>query len=263
MRKELIERLRAYASTSLAPALMAQAADMLEADAQQSDQITGLQVAIRNLTEQPAAPQEPYELDQCDVERAKRCLEALRVVLGIDSPETRGWAPIVQQEARRAIDRALAALVEQTAQIQRLKSSVPQEPVRNDMSIQLLERLIKTLTNLGYATPEGGIEAFNADLPTQLYHLCFGVDRVLSALKTAVPQEPVAILNHAHGVHAIRSVNIAGLPDGEYKLFAAPQPQPRLTDAEILTLWAQTYVERGTSGIEFARVIEAKVRGEA
>lgn len=33
MRKELIERLRAYASTSLAPALMAQAADMLEADA--------------------------------------------------------------------------------------------------------------------------------------------------------------------------------------------------------------------------------------
>ncbi len=103
--------------------------DMLEADAQQSDQITGLQVAIRNLTEQPAAPQEPYELDQCDVERAKRCLEALRVVLGIDSPETRGWAPIVQQEARRAIDRALAALVEQTAQIQRLKSSVPQEPV--------------------------------------------------------------------------------------------------------------------------------------
>lgn len=141
--------------------------------------------------------------------------------------------------------------------------AVPQEPVRNDMSIQLLERLIKTLTNLGYATPEGGIEAFNADLPTQLYHLCFGVDRVLSALKTAVPQEPVAILNHAHGVHAIRSVNIAGLPDGEYKLFAAPQPQPRLTDAEILTLWAQTYVERGTSGIEFARAIEKKVRGEA
>jgi hypothetical protein len=42
-------------------------------------------------------------------------------------------------------------------------------------------------------------------------------------------------------------------------LFAAPPPQPRLTDAEILTLWAQTYVERGTSGIEFARVIEAAV----
>ena len=78
----------------------------------------------------------------------------------------------------------------------------------------------------------------------------------------AVPQEPVAILNHAHGLHAIRSVKLDGLPDGEYKLYAAPQ-RPRLTDEEILTLWAQTYVERGTSGIEFARSIERKVRGEA
>lgn len=37
-------------------------------------------------------------------------LQSLRVVLGIDSPETRGWAPLVQQEARRAIDCALAVL---------------------------------------------------------------------------------------------------------------------------------------------------------
>lgn len=44
---------------------------------------------------------------------------------------------------------------------------------------------------------------------------------------------------------------------------ASSQQRPRLTDAEILTLWAQTYVERGTSGIEFARAIEKKVRGEA
>lgn len=142
--------------------------------------------------------------------------------------------------------------------------AVPQEPVRNDMSIQLLERLIKTLTNLGYATPEGGIEAFNADLPTQLYHLCFGVDRVLSALKTVVPQEPVAILNHAHGVHAIRSVNIAGLPDGEYKLYAAPQPQPRLTDEEIEDFAdASTGYSRMVDIKYFARAIEKKVRGEA
>ena len=154
------------------------------------------------------------------------------------------------------------------------KPAVPQEPVRNDMSIQLLERLIKTLTNLGYATPEGGIEAFNADLPTQLYHLCFGVDRVLSALKTAVPQEPVAYLAWRDGKpcwegddcvceHAVYPVDHdddrTSMP-----VYLAPHPQqPRLTDAEILTLWAQTYVERGTSGIEFARVIEAKVRGEA
>lgn len=31
-------------------------------------------------------------------------LKSLRVLLGIDSPETRGWAPAVQQEARRTID---------------------------------------------------------------------------------------------------------------------------------------------------------------
>ena len=154
-----------------------------------------------------------------------------------------------------------------------MQPAVPQEPVRNDMSIQLLERLIKTLTNLGYATPEGGIEAFNADLPTQLYHLCFGVDRVLSALKTAVPQEPVAW--QYRGRPAVNREwgewhTVGHKPKGPEctrfmmrPLFAAPQPQPRLTDAEILTLWAQTYVERGTSGIEFARVIEAKVRGEA
>ena len=151
--------------------------------------------------------------------------------------------------------------------------AVPQEPVRNDMSIQLLERLIKTLTNLGYATPEGGIEAFNADLPTQLYHLCFGVDRVLSALKTAVPQEPVAW--QYRGRPAVNREwgewhTVGHKPKGPEctrfmmrPLFAAPPPQPRLTDAEILTLWAQTYVERGTSGIEFARSIERKVRGEA
>lgn len=39
-----------------------------------------------------------------------RRLQGLRVVLGIDSPETRGWAPAIQQEARRVVDAAIAAL---------------------------------------------------------------------------------------------------------------------------------------------------------
>lgn len=39
-----------------------------------------------------------------------RRLRSLRVVLGIDSPETRGWAPAARQEARRTIDAAIAAL---------------------------------------------------------------------------------------------------------------------------------------------------------
>jgi len=48
--------------------------------------------------------------DNILTDRAVRGLQALRIVLGIDSPETRGWAPVVQQEARQAIDRALTAL---------------------------------------------------------------------------------------------------------------------------------------------------------
>ena len=36
--------------------------------------------------------------------------------------------------------------------------------------------------------------------------------------------------------------------------------KPKLTDAQILVLWEQTYVQRGTSGIEFARAIEREVR---
>ena len=77
-------------------------------------------------TEQPTPPAVVLSTAQLDhdPERANRCLEALRVVLGIDSPETRGWAPIVQQEARRAIDRALAALAEQSAQIEQLSDAV-------------------------------------------------------------------------------------------------------------------------------------------
>jgi hypothetical protein len=35
-------------------------------------------------------------------------LKSLRVVLSIDSPETRGWSPAVQQSARRALDRAVS-----------------------------------------------------------------------------------------------------------------------------------------------------------
>ena len=77
----------------------------------------------------------------------------------------------------------------------------------------------------------------------------------------AVPQEPVAILNHAHGLHAIRSVKLDGLPDGEYKLYAAPQ-RPRLTDAEIDAL-AEWHALDFMTYMPFARAIEKKVRGEA
>lgn len=53
-------------------------------------------------------------------------------------------------------------------------------PASADIPLALLERLSKTLINLGYATPEGGMEAFNAQLETQMYHLCSGVDSLLA-----------------------------------------------------------------------------------
>ena len=85
---------------------------------------------------------------------------------------------------------------------------------------------------------------------------------MLEADEPVVPQEPVAwyeynadldawFLAYGHNPKAKTRPLVFG--------DASPQQRPRLTDEEILTLWAQTYVERGTSGIEFARVIEAAV----
>ena len=91
-------------------------------------------------------------------------------------------------------------------------------------------------------------------------------DMLEADVQPAVPQEPVAwyeynadldawFLAYGHSPKAKTRPLVFG--------DAAPQQRPRLTDAEILALWAQTYVERGTSGIEFARAVEKKVRGEA
>ena len=42
------------------------------------------------------------------------------------------------------------------------------------------------------------------------------------AIRELESQEPVAILNHAHGVHTFRNVNLKGLPDGEYLVYTHP-----------------------------------------
>jgi hypothetical protein len=52
--------------------------------------------------------------------QARDGLLNVRTLLGIHSPEVRGWSPAVQQHARRAIDLAIAALTAQAA---------PSEPV--------------------------------------------------------------------------------------------------------------------------------------
>lgn len=56
----------------------------------------------------------------------------------------------------------------------------------HDLPLDLLERLSKTLINLGYSTPEGGMEHFGARIESQLYNLCRGIDSIL-AQQVAVP----------------------------------------------------------------------------
>ena len=62
----------------------------------------------------------------------------------------------------------------------------PPAKAQHDLPLELLERLSKTLTNLGYSTPEGGMEHFGARIESQLYNLCRGVDSIL-AQQVAVP----------------------------------------------------------------------------
>lgn len=57
------------------------------------------------------------------------------------------------------------------------------------LSLDLLERLSKTLTRLGYATPEGGMEHFNADLTNQLYNLCRAVDSLFDREQPPAPSD--------------------------------------------------------------------------
>ena len=62
-------------------------------------------------------------------------------------------------------------------------------PPSQALSLDLLERLSKTLTRLGYATPEGGMEHFNADLANQLYSLCRAVDSLFDREQPPAPSE--------------------------------------------------------------------------
>ena len=64
----------------------------------------------------------------------------------------------------------------------------PVEPSQA-LSLDLLERLSKTLTRLGYATPEGGMEHFNADLTNQLYNLCRAVDSLFDREQPPAPSD--------------------------------------------------------------------------
>ena len=67
-----------------------------------------------------------------------------------------------------------------------------------DLSLDLLERLSKTLTRLGYATPEGGMEHFNADLANQLYNLCRAVDNIFDRVQPSQAVEHCLWARNGH-----------------------------------------------------------------
>jgi len=141
---------------------------------------------------------------------------------------------------------------------------------------------------LGVASLSDSFESAKQKLGELIaWHVAVATDPAVNgglSLQPAVPQEPVAWKTDISSgklrfTIGVQTFTIYYTVDDKEELkwmqeqlnialsrLAAPQPQPqrpRLTDAEILALWAQTYVERGTSGIEFARAVEKKVRGEA
>ena len=86
--------------------------------------------------------------------------------------------------------------------------------------------------------------------------------REVQRLGHEIEQEPVAILNHAHGVHTFRNVKLKGLPDGEYLVYIHP-PQRTwvdLTDEDIGDAYVAWDDTNGASFADFARAIEAKLK---
>ena len=105
------------------------------------------------------------------------------------------------------------------------------------LSLELLERLSKTLTNLGYSTPEGGMEHFGAQIESQLYNLCRGVDSILAQQVVVptgwalVPIEPTpAILD---------AMSSSGWKTACYKaMLAAAQGVKLVTKKDSKTDWS-------------------------
>jgi hypothetical protein len=86
----------------------------------------------------------------------------------------------------------------------------PVQPDDNGITVDLLERLKATLTKLGYATPEGGLEVFGARLPEQLYNLCRAVDGLLKAALAQPEQKDAARYQHIKGMARAMSLDMGG-----------------------------------------------------
>jgi hypothetical protein len=96
-------------------------------------------------------------------------------------------------------------------------------------------------------------------------------DEIHMALSTPpATVQPLAILNHAHGVYAFRSVNLQGLPDGEYQVYttapAAQKPWIGLTDEDVAVVLTgdsslSTRLDELTpSWVDLVRAVEAKLK---
>jgi hypothetical protein len=86
-------------------------------------------------------------------------------------------------------------------------------------------------------------------------------EKAIAALKERVAQpeqEPVAIFNHAHGVHTFRNVNLKGLPDGEYLVFTHP-PQ-RIKPPAWFPAVENILNEYGLQAIDFVADFKAAMK---
>jgi hypothetical protein len=129
---------------------------------------------------------------------------------------------MTKDEAWEMIDSALdhSYSEKDVMKIKEALAQPEQEPTANKITVDLLERLEVTLTNLGYATPEGGLEAFNAGLATQLYNLCQAVDGLLEKALAQPAQKPFTYYDPVRD--AIRPFK----SDGDISLYTTPPAQP-------------------------------------
>jgi hypothetical protein len=82
------------------------------------------------------------------------------------------------------------------------------------MTIEAMKQALEALTYIHTETSQ--------DEDELIHH---AITSLCQAIAEAEKQEPVAILNHAHGVHVFRNVKLNGLPDGEYSVYTHPQPK--------------------------------------
>ena len=105
------------------------------------------------------------------------------------------------------LNTALAATAPDTA--------VPAQFQATDLGLDLLLRLRKALVTLGYATDDS-IETFGANIETNLYDLCRGVER-LATVQPAQSTEPVTKMYIRGDIVIFDSPRLT-FPEGDYLL---------------------------------------------